>query len=141
MFPAYKDEIDAEVQPIFDGTDMATATWRQVRVPLEDFAGQTNLTLRIEFSTSGTTRTTTDSMRIISGSALAEKSNLIFAAENSEGNSEGFALRLADVAVMPSGEQLVDWLATGGRRQQFRLIRLNIVSTVLGLVFLIPSIL
>ena len=112
-FPAYEDEIDAEVQPIFDGTDMANATWRQVRVPLESFAGQTNLTLRIEFSTSGTTRTTTDSMRIISGSALAEKSNLIFAAENSEGNSEGFALRLADVAVMPSGEQLVDWLATG----------------------------
>ena len=26
---------------------------------------------------------------------------------------KGFALRLADVAVMPSGEQLVDWLATG----------------------------
>ena len=34
-----EDEIDA-VQPIFDGTDMATATWRQARVPLEVSRGK-----------------------------------------------------------------------------------------------------
>ena len=57
-FPAgiYDDDIDVDVQQLFDNT----GSWRQARVPLNEFAGLSNLTLRVEFSTAGSTETGVD---------------------------------------------------------------------------------
>lgn len=40
-----------EVQPLFDFR--TTADWRQVRIPLDEYAGRENLRLRFDFSTAG----------------------------------------------------------------------------------------
>ncbi|HUG68034.1 MAG TPA: hypothetical protein VMM76_09790 [Pirellulaceae bacterium] len=40
-----------EVQPLFDFR--TTAAWRQVRIPLDEYAGRENLRLRFDFSTAG----------------------------------------------------------------------------------------
>ncbi len=48
----YDDDIDADVQPLFDVTGAANPQWRQARVPFGEFAGRSGLSLRVEFSTS-----------------------------------------------------------------------------------------
>ncbi|WP_040768554.1 pre-peptidase C-terminal domain-containing protein, partial [Novipirellula maiorica] len=91
----YDDDIDVEVQQLFDNT----GSWRQARVPLQPFAGQANLSMRIEFSTAGTTATGTPSIRAVAGKGLVENSQLVV-------NGEAFAIDLAPAVSAPSGRQL-----------------------------------
>ena len=48
--------------PTYDFTDLSDNTdfWRQARIPLNEFAGMTNLALRVEYSTAGSTETGAD---------------------------------------------------------------------------------
>lgn len=91
----YDDDIDVEVQQLFDNT----GSWRQARVPLQPFAGQSNLSMRIEFSTAGKTATGTPSIRAVAGKGLVENSQLVV-------NGEAFAIDLAPAVSAPSGRQL-----------------------------------
>jgi hypothetical protein len=52
------DEYDARggVQELFDFQNPADGDWRQARVPLSDFAGQSGIRLRFEFDTGGSMR-------------------------------------------------------------------------------------
>ena len=68
--PTRPDDIDTDVQRLFN-TTVGNDAWRQARVPLGEFAGRSGLSLRIEFSTSGTTLTMSESIRVISGRALS----------------------------------------------------------------------
>ncbi|MCA9144379.1 MAG: tandem-95 repeat protein [Planctomycetales bacterium] len=64
-----------EVQPIFDFPTQAgrsTADWRQVRIPLDEYAGRDNVRLRFDFSTAGemdlgSTFTTGSELRAVAG--------------------------------------------------------------------------
>ncbi len=106
-----RDEIFAEVQRIFDTTNSVNDTWRQARVPLSEFAGREGLSLRVEFSTQGTTLTTSDALRVISGRALAEADDLDFVLNDGIGVGETFAVQLAPTITFPSGLQLADTYA------------------------------
>ncbi len=91
----YDDAIDVNVQQLFDNT----GTWRQARVPLSDFAGQSNLSIRIEFSTGGTTATTAPAIRTVAGDLLVEGQRLVV-------NGETFVIDLAPTLSVPSGVEL-----------------------------------
>lgn len=109
----YDDDIDTAVQPLFDVTGSVNTQWRQARVPLNDFAGLPELSLRVEFATAGTPMTTSDSMRVISGSALAKETNIEFVIENSDsGLVQSFYMDLATTIAFPSGKQIADHYAT-----------------------------
>ncbi len=105
--PTRPDDIDTDVQLLFDTTNSVNDSWRQARVPLSEFAGRSGLSLRIEFSTSGTTLTTSQAMRAISGQALVEASNREFTIDGSSGQ-ETFVIDLAPTVAFPSGLQLAD---------------------------------
>lgn len=105
---AYVDDtIDAEVQPAFETVNQPVnvntpfTEWRQARVPLGEFAGETGLSLRIEFSTAGSTQTTSPSIRTISGEALTTADALEFVV-----SGETFAIDLAPAITFPSGLEL-----------------------------------
>ena len=102
----YDDGIDVDVQQLFDNT----GTWRQARVPLGEFAGQSGLSLRIEYSTGGTTSTSSDSMRVINGQALAETPVREFTirGDSIAAGSETFVIDLATAVVFPSGQELAE---------------------------------
>ncbi|MCG8649001.1 MAG: hypothetical protein MI861_04165, partial [Pirellulales bacterium] len=91
----YNDEIDVDVQQLFHNT----GTWRQARVPLGEFAGQSNLSLRIEFSTNGSTATTAPSIRAVSGDLLIEGEEIVI-------GGESFVIDLAPTLSVPSGVEL-----------------------------------
>ena len=93
----YDDDIDVEVQQIFDNTD----SWRQARVPLGEFAGQADLRLRIEFSTNGLTETTSASIRTISGERLSEGQQLTI-------GGELFTIDFAPTVHAPAGIDLAN---------------------------------
>ena len=95
FFTLYDDNIDVDVQQLYDNT----GTWRQARVPLDPFAGQAGLSMRIEFSSAGTTNTGTPSLRTVSGDVLVENAQLVI-------NGEVFSIDLAPAVSTPSGEQL-----------------------------------
>lgn len=92
----YDDNIDVEVQQLFDNT----GDWRQARVPLGEFAGQEGLSLRIEFSTAGTTSTETAEIRTVAGSELIDGQSFTI-------GGESFQIDLASTIVFPSGPSLV----------------------------------
>ena len=103
----YDDNIDTAVQPLFDVTGSVNTQWRQVRVPLDDFAGKPELSLRVEFATAGTPMTTSESMRVISGNALTKSTDLEFVLENnSSGSVHSFFMDLAPTISFPSGKQI-----------------------------------
>jgi hypothetical protein len=91
----YVDDIDIQVQQIFDGTD----SWRQARVPLGDFAGERSLALRIEFTTNGTADTGSDTIRAVAGDLLVEGQTFTV-------NGEDFEIDFAPTLLVPSGNQL-----------------------------------
>ncbi|MFK8111489.1 MAG: GEVED domain-containing protein [Rubripirellula sp.] len=103
----YDDAIDVDVQRAFETVNqpvvpgVPTTQWRQARVPLGEFAGRSGLSLRIEFSTSGTTQTTSPSIRTISGEALTTADSLEFTV-----SGETFILELAPSVTFPSGLEL-----------------------------------
>ncbi|MEM6980445.1 MAG: cyclic nucleotide-binding protein, partial [Planctomycetota bacterium] len=91
----YNDAIDVEVQQLFDNT----GSWRQARVPLGEFAGQSGLGIRIEFSTAGTTFTGTPELRAVAAGTLAENDAVII-------NGQRFAIDFAETISFPSGSEL-----------------------------------
>ena len=98
----YDDTIDTDVQPLFDANGATNPQWRQARVSLGDFAGKKDLSLRVEFSTSGTTMTTSNSMRVINGAALDDADNLEFIVEDSAtGSTQSFLVNLAPAVIFP----------------------------------------
>lgn len=109
----YDDTIDTDVQPLFDANGAANPQWRQARVSLGDFAGKKDLSLRVEFSTSGTTMTTSNSMRVINGAALDDADNLEFIVEDSAtGSTQSFLVNLAPAVIFPSGKQIAEHYAS-----------------------------
>ncbi|MDF1840830.1 MAG: dockerin type I domain-containing protein [Rubripirellula sp.] len=111
IFPAYADaedpfepdDIDVDVQQLYDTNGSVNSTWRQARVPLGEFAGKSGLSLRVEFSTQGTTATTSESLRVISGAALAKSDDLQFVIDG-----ETFVVDLAPTISFPSGQVLAE---------------------------------
>ncbi|NND97104.1 MAG: hypothetical protein HKN47_07240, partial [Pirellulaceae bacterium] len=93
----YIDEIDVETQQLYDNTN----NWRQARVPLSEFAGERNLTLRIEYTTNGSTRTGSNAIRTIAGDLLIEGQQITV-------NNETFVLDFAPTLSVPSGSILAD---------------------------------
>lgn len=83
------------VQQVFDGTN----SWRQARVPLELFAGQSNLRLRMEFSTAGLIDSGTTAIRSVPGSQLSNGQTLTVAGQT-------FQLQFGTSLVMPPGSIL-----------------------------------
>ena len=109
----YDDVIDADVQPLFDVNGATDPQWRQARVSLGDFAGKSDLSLRIEFSTSGTPVSTSNSMRVVNGAALENADELEFIVEDTiTGSTQGFVLDLAPAIVFPSGKQVAEHYAS-----------------------------
>ncbi|TWT73241.1 dockerin type I domain-containing protein [Allorhodopirellula solitaria] len=96
-FGIYDDDIDVDVQQLYDNT----GTWRQARVPLDQFAGQSGLSLRIEFATAGTTSTLTGEIRAVGGSQLVDGETLVI-------NGETFSIDLAPTVTFSSGTSLAE---------------------------------
>lgn len=96
----YEDDIDVDVQQLFDNT----GTWRQARVPLDQFAGQSGLSLRIEFATAGTTSSLTGEIRAVGGSQLVDGQTLTI-------NGETFSIDLASTVTFSSGISLAQLYA------------------------------
>ncbi len=91
----YDDNIDVDVQQLYNNT----GTWRQARVPLDQFAGQSGLSLRIEFASAGTTSTLTGEIRAVGGSQLTDGETLII-------DGETFSIDLAPTVTFSSGISL-----------------------------------
>ncbi|MGB7327296.1 MAG: GEVED domain-containing protein [Rubripirellula sp.] len=91
----YNDTIDVETQQLFDNT----GSWRQARVPLNSFAGQKEISLRIEFSTGGQTGTGTVALRTKSGEDLFHNQSFVISGET-------FSIDLSTAVGVPSGTQL-----------------------------------
>ena len=98
----FDDDIDVDVQQLFDNT----GAWRQARIPLGEFAGEDGLSLRIEFSTNGSTATNSTSIRTLSGAAIEAASDRSFTVANEQGTTQEFTLDLAPVISFPSGSDL-----------------------------------
>ncbi|MDA8744150.1 GEVED domain-containing protein [Rubripirellula amarantea] len=91
----YDDDIDVDVQQLFDNT----GTWRQARISLGEFAGEAGLSLRLEFSSAGTVNTGSGSLGTIAGSSLTDGQQFTIAGET-------FSIDLAPAVSTPSGQQL-----------------------------------
>ncbi|MDE0862900.1 MAG: GEVED domain-containing protein [Rubripirellula sp.] len=102
----YDDDVDVSVQQLFDNT----ASWRQARIDLGSFAGQDNLQLRVEYSTGGTTLSSSDALRVTSGRVLSNSVDREFVVQGSliAAGSETFSIQLAPVVTVPSGSQLAE---------------------------------
>ncbi|TWT83198.1 Dockerin type I repeat protein [Planctomycetes bacterium CA13] len=96
LIGVYNDTVDVDVAQLFDNAD---GNWRQARVPLDAFAGQSDVSLRIEYTTAGTTQTGTPSMRTVSAESLVEDSQIVV-------NGEVFAIDFAPAVNTPSGKDL-----------------------------------
>lgn len=101
----YDDTIDVQTQQLFDNT----GSWRQARVPLESFAGMSELSLRIEFSTGGTTDTGSVSLRTTSGEVLLHGQAFTIGGET-------FSVDLASAVSVPSGGELATLYADPNAR-------------------------
>ncbi|MFG0290518.1 MAG: GEVED domain-containing protein [Rhodopirellula sp. JB044] len=97
-FGIYDDDIDVDVQQLYDNT----GTWRQARVPLSEFAGQSGLSLRIEFATAGTTSTLTNEIRTVAANELIDGETLVI-------NGETFSIDMAPVVTFSSGTSLAEF--------------------------------
>ncbi len=111
--PTRPDDIDADVQRLFDTTNSVNADWRQARISLSEFAGRSGLSLRIEFSTAGSPQTTSEAIRIISGQALANLTDRAFVINDVPGSvgGESFVIDLAPTVSFPSGLLLANLYA------------------------------
>lgn len=98
----YDDDIDVDVQQLFDNT----GNWRQARVPLNEFAGQSNLALRIEFATAGTTATNTAEIRTVAASGLTDGETFTI-------GGQLFSIDLSPTIAFPSGAQLSQLFNSG----------------------------
>lgn len=94
-FGLYDDDIDVDVQQLFDNT----GSWRQARVPVGSFAGLADLSLRIEFASAGTTSTGSLRLQTTSGAGLIDGDTFTI-------DGEVFSVDLAPAVSVPSGPQL-----------------------------------
>ena len=91
----YDDSIDVEVQQLFDNT----GTWRQARIPLREFAGESDLSLRIEFSSGGSFNTGSPTIATVAGSSLQDGDRLVVSGQT-------FTIDLVPAVNTPGGAQL-----------------------------------
>ena len=97
-----------ELQPTFDNTD----SWRQARVSLAAFAGQSNLRLRIEFTTgtsfsnltNGVGAGTNIGIRTIDGARLADGQTLVIGGQT-------FEIDRGSTLSIPAGVQISNFYA------------------------------
>lgn len=103
---SFDDEFDGfltgnfDVQPLFDNN----ASWRQARVPLDLFAGQANVKLRIEFSSNGgfgygLQGGRGPEIRTISGDRLVDGQTLTV-------NGQAFEIELGPTLTLPGGPSI-----------------------------------
>ncbi|MDA1055264.1 MAG: pre-peptidase C-terminal domain-containing protein, partial [Planctomycetota bacterium] len=105
------DEFDqnSNSQETFDVGDFgAQNSWRQVRIPLEAFAGQDNLRLRFEFSTAGDydlgdAGTTGDELRALEASLLRDGQSFLLTNAGNFGTTTRFELDFGYTLVAPTG--------------------------------------
>jgi hypothetical protein len=107
----YDDDIDVEVQPTFDNTD----SWRQARVSLGEFAGLSNIRLRVEFSTGASFGDGTLGIRAVAGSQLADGQTI-------EVGGRTFELDLGTTLSIPSGNQIAALYGQAGSTPATRVI-------------------
>nr|WP_143547790.1 GEVED domain-containing protein [Rhodopirellula sp. SM50] len=93
----YNDVIDVDKQQLFDNTP----TWRQARVPLAEFAGQSGLSLRIEFATAGRLDTGSTSIRTVDASDLVEGQTIRVSGET-------FTINFPPTLIAPAGSQVAN---------------------------------
>ncbi|QEG42897.1 GEVED domain-containing protein [Roseimaritima ulvae] len=99
--PTPLDGIDVEVQETFDNS----GTWRQARVPLNEFAGRENLRLRVEFSSSGQVGGGDASIRALPGSELRD-------GEQFTVSGQEFYLSFGPTIVTPPGSDIAAYYNT-----------------------------
>ncbi len=93
---------NTNAQPLFDNTTQ----WRQARVPLDQFAGQPNVRLRIEFATAGSfgyglSGGKGPEIRTIPGSKLQDGEALVI-------NGKQFEIEMGSSVVLPSGRAITN---------------------------------
>ncbi|MEM6473993.1 MAG: hypothetical protein AAF802_30870, partial [Planctomycetota bacterium] len=93
----YNDTIDVDKQQLFDNTD----TWRQARVSLSEFAGLTNLSLRIEFTTAGRFATASTTVRAVAASDLVEGELIRI-------SGQAFTVDFPPTLITPQGSEIAD---------------------------------
>ena len=96
------DNIDVNIQQLFDNT----GSWRQARVPLDPFAGESGLSLRVEFATSGALDAgdgflNATAIKTIAASELLGGGTLVV-------NGEAFSVDFAPSVYVPSGPALAE---------------------------------
>ncbi|MCO6456859.1 MAG: DVUA0089 family protein [Pirellulaceae bacterium] len=102
-----EDGITVDVQELFDiGDNNAPNSWRQARVSLGPFAGQSNMRLRFDFDTSGDSNlgdqfTKGEELRAIAGNRLRD-------GQTFEIDSTVFEFDLGYTLVVPTGANIVD---------------------------------
>ena len=103
---------DDEFDPLLSGSDKTqeafdnTATWRQARVDLSDFAGQSNLRLRFEFSTAGGFGFGREGgrgpeIRMVAGSQLRDGDTFVVGGQT-------FEIEMGSSLIVPSGSAIIN---------------------------------
>jgi hypothetical protein len=126
--PNFFDAIDVPVQEAFDTGDLgAPDSWRQVRIPLGDFAGQEGLRLRFDFDSAGgrgpaaqagfgsnaalRQNTVGDEIRALAGSRLRDAQTFTLTTLDSfgvSGTMDRFELDFGYTLVTPTGAGIAD---------------------------------
>lgn len=96
----FAGDVDVDVQRLFDNS----GSWRQARVSLSDFAGQENLRIRLEFSTSGSFSDGTLGVRALSGLELSDGDRFTIGGET-------FEIDLGPTIAAPAGSTLARFFA------------------------------
>lgn len=91
----------------------ASQFWRQARVPLDQFAGEDNVRLRFEFSTSddmnlGDVLTTGSELRAVPGTEILDGHTMIFSTFSNGTVRVTFEFDLGYIFLAPGGVQLTD---------------------------------
>ncbi|MCA9207877.1 MAG: hypothetical protein KDA55_05955, partial [Planctomycetales bacterium] len=94
-----------------DNTGPAPNVWRQARILLDAYAGQSDLRLRFEFDSSGNSRvgdgaSTGDELRMIDGNKLRDGQTFVIS--DTDGTQVTFEFDLGYTLVAPTGKDLVD---------------------------------
>lgn len=94
------DDNQLNVQPLFDNT----GNWRQARVSLAAFAGQSDLQLRLEFATSGAFNDGDYGLQAVAGATLVDGAQFVI-------NGQTFEIDLGPTITVPAGSQLASYYA------------------------------
>ncbi|QDV66810.1 hypothetical protein Poly24_04980 [Rosistilla carotiformis] len=113
-------------QETFDNT----GTWRQARVPLDEFAGLKDLKLRFEFSTSGSLEFGQVELQAVAGEEISDGDRFRISGRDYE-------FVLSPLLVMPDGNQIVngETIAIDGAVYQFTTDPLTVASPNVPVVY------